>query len=530
METPQNPIREMVGHFHAYARGMSRFRWAALGTAWVVALVGWTVVYGIPDTYEARARIYVDTESVLREVVGNLAFAPNMAAEIDVLTRAMLSRPSLERVARDTDLDLRAGTDAQFETLLADLSQSIQIAGGRGDNLYTIGYRDRDRQMAERVVDTLLTTFVEDALGNTRDDSGAAQEFIDAQLTEYEERLDSAEKRLAEFKRENVGLMPGESGDYYTRLQSSMNALAETQSALGLALGRRAELERQLLGEDPTFGIVSSRAVVSDQTDTLIAQYEAEIAELLIKYTENHPDVAARQATIDRLRERRATAVGNAPIPLGGNSEAVEMNPVYQQIKVGLSEADLEVVTLRGKLGVQEAEVERLKGLVNTIPEIERRLTALNRDYEVTQRQYEELLQRRETVRLTNQVGQAGDEVQLRVIEPPLASLQPVSPNRPLLLAAVLVTALASGMVLAFVLNQAQPVVMAVSDLRRAAALPVLGAISLFMTADQRRARRTRLIVFSAGCAGLVVALACAILFQGVLARLVFVVLSSVSA
>jgi polysaccharide chain length determinant protein (PEP-CTERM system associated) len=510
---------------------MKRFRWPALAVAWVVAVIGWIVVFAIPDTYEAQARIYVNTDSMLQQVVGGMAVAPNMAAELNVLTHAMLSRPQLEKVARATDLDLRASGEREFETLIGGLESRIQISGSRGDNLYSIGYRDNNRAMAERVVSTLLTTFVEDALGSTRSDSGAAQLFIDNQLREYEARLEEAEMRLADFKRDNVGLMPGENGDYYTRLQSAMTGLEQTRASLELAVQGRAELQRQLAGEVPVFGIFTSSRSGGSENDALISKYEAEIAELLLRFTEQHPEVRARRETIERLTVERNEQAANQPdFVASAAPDPLDVNPVYQQLKVALGAAEVEVVTLRGRLEAQQHEVDRLKSLVDTIPEIERKLTALNRDYEVTQVQYEELLQRRETVRLTEQVGQADDDVQFRIIDPPLASLEPVTPNRPLLHAVVLVGAIGAGILLAFVLNQAQPVVLGTNDLRRATGLPVLGSISLAMTDTQRRAKHVRALVFGAACASLLLALGVVVLFAGPASRLFRTAIAMVNA
>jgi polysaccharide chain length determinant protein (PEP-CTERM system associated) len=367
--------------------------------------------------------------------------------------------------------------------------------------------------MTEKIVGMLLTTFVEDALGNNRNDSGAAEEFIDDQLRDYEQRLDEAEKRLADFKRENVGLMPGDKGDYYTRLQAAMTELGATRAKLDLALQGRAELERQLVGEEPVFGIMADDS--SNSTiDARIAQNEAEIADLLVRFTDEYPGVVSRRATIERLKQEREAQKARAPLKVTAPNP-LDVNPVYQQIKVQLSAADVEVVTLKGQLAAQQQDVDHLKGLVDTIPDIERRLTALNRDYQVTQQRYAELLQRRETVRLTAQVGQAGNHVKFRIIDPPLASLNPVSPNRTILLAGVLAAAFGIALVVAFVLNQLNPVVITSADLRHLAGLPVLGTITRVLTESQRKARRNRALLFAVGCATLILVLGIAVLFQG---------------
>ena len=83
--------------------------------AWVVALAGWVYVWQMPESYKATARLYVDSNSVLRPLMRGLAITPNIDQRIAMMSRTLLSRPNLERLARMTDLDLQVTTDAQKE-------------------------------------------------------------------------------------------------------------------------------------------------------------------------------------------------------------------------------------------------------------------------------------------------------------------------------------------------------------------------------------------------------------------------------
>ena len=148
--------------------------------AWVICLIGWVVVYLLPPVYEANARIYVDTENALRRLLPEIGGAQTVLNEVTVVTREMLSRPNLAEVARTTDLDLRADTDEDFEDLLTDLGEKIEVYGTR-ENIYSISYQDQDRNKAVSVVDALVNTFVEKSLGADRTDSSQAQSFLQAQ-------------------------------------------------------------------------------------------------------------------------------------------------------------------------------------------------------------------------------------------------------------------------------------------------------------------------------------------------------------
>ena len=111
MQQDNQVIRDLLIAVEAHARGMWRFRWRAVVVMWVLGVAGWLAVYSLPPVYEASARVYVDTENAIRPLLQGIAASSNVMNEVTIVTREMLSRPNLAAVARETDLDLRAGTD-----------------------------------------------------------------------------------------------------------------------------------------------------------------------------------------------------------------------------------------------------------------------------------------------------------------------------------------------------------------------------------------------------------------------------------
>ena len=106
-------MNESFEQLFGYARAVWRKRWVVLITAWVACGIGWAWVYQLENQYRASARVYVDTQSLLRPLLGGLAVQPNLSQQVSMMTRTLVSRPNLEKVARMTDLDLRAKTPKQ---------------------------------------------------------------------------------------------------------------------------------------------------------------------------------------------------------------------------------------------------------------------------------------------------------------------------------------------------------------------------------------------------------------------------------
>src|SRR5262245_42089395 len=242
-------MQELLAQVLTQARNAWRFRWYAVACAWAVAVAGWIYALSQPDIYQARARVFVDTDSVLKPLLSGLAVDTNVQNRVAMMSQVLMSRPNLEKVARETDLYLRAPTPEDFARLVDKLPTKIALEGGGRDNTYTLRYSDTDPVMAQRIVQRLLDAFVEDTLGIKRADTDTAQEFLQQQIREYEARLREAEDRLAKFKKDNVGLLPGETGDYYTRLQAAQTKLGELRAQYRLVEERRNELSKQLEGE-----------------------------------------------------------------------------------------------------------------------------------------------------------------------------------------------------------------------------------------------------------------------------------------
>ena len=123
-----------------------------------------------------------------------------------------------------------------------------------------------------------------------------------------------------------------------------------------------------------------------------------------------------------------------------------------------------EVAVALGK-GRQQGAVEKWQGLAKEVPEIAAQLQKLTRDYDVTKKAYDELLNRRESAKIGSDLQTQTQTVQFRVVDPPAAPLKPVAPKRPLLLAVVLIGGLIAGGAFAFLLTQIDDSILTVRQL-----------------------------------------------------------------
>lgn len=494
-------MHEILNQVLGYLRGIWRFRWLVLAVAWLVSFVGWAYTAEIPDEYRSSARVYVDTRTMLAPLLRGLAIDPDIDQRVRMMTRMLLTRPKLENVARSTDMHLAATTEAQMDALINKLRSGVQIQGSRDENIYELSYRSLDPEESYTVVQALLDSFVEGALSETRTDSDLALRFIDQQIAAYEQRLNEAERRLADFKRENVGMLPGERGDYYSRLQRAQAELRETELSLREAERRRDEIERQLSGEEPTFGIMGpdggSRSA-DPALEMRIQALQQRLDELSLNFTDRHPDIRSIKRKLEDFKQQRQEALAaQAGVPATRNQGNLETNPVFQQLRMAKANADIDVSSLQVRVEEQRRRVEELQRLVDTIPKVEAELKRLNRDYSVNQENYVALLRRREQAAMSQDVEDQGEQVQFRVIEPARLPRAPFAPNRPALITAVLLLALATGGGLAFLLSLLRPVFDDRRTLNNVTGFPVLGNVVLHRNEQQRLRERFELLALA---------------------------------
>src|SRR5690554_3480725 len=117
-------MQDTFAQLWSYVLGIWRHRWLALVVAWLIAIAGWTFVLRMPESYVANARVYVDTSSMLGPLMRGLTVTPNVNERISMMSRTLLSRPNLEKLAQMTDLDVQVVTEADRESLIRGLQNS----------------------------------------------------------------------------------------------------------------------------------------------------------------------------------------------------------------------------------------------------------------------------------------------------------------------------------------------------------------------------------------------------------------------
>ncbi|MBR0651056.1 hypothetical protein GXW78_15390 [Roseomonas terrae] len=488
---------EMHALIKRHAAAGWRHRWKALALAWLVCTLGWTAVQLMPNRYQAQARIYADPDALLGTVLRGIAIDPTPAGQVEMLQRTLLSRPNVERIIARTGLDLRAATPDAQEGMVLRLMTDIRLTPSTR-NLFTIEYRDTDPQMAKDVVQAVLTLFAEAATGTDRRQMENARSFVARQIASYEQQLREAERRRADFQARYADLLALDGN--VPRLDAIRSRLQQLRGELEDAITRR-DLLKQQIAEAPA---VARRGGISAQA----ADAERRLRELRLRYTDQHPDVIAAR---NQLAAARA-----APRPADTGAAPARPSQEQQQHALQLVDAEAAVASLERQVRDGELELERLTDMARNAPGVQAEFLALDRDYTVMRRNYEELLARRESIQIGEAARTSAERAKVEIIDPPTVPTLPVAPKRGLMAAAVLVVGLAAGVGLAVLLVQLDGAFYTPGELRRIG-LPVLGVVS-----DARPKRHAAdTAAFASGVALLLLACGGVIGGSGLMARFI---------
>ena len=275
--------------------------------SWLICPIGFLYVASLPDVYSSKAQVFVDTRSVLQPLLKGLAIQTNPDQEIQMMAKTLLSRSNVEKIARESDLDITTQNEDEFDDLVNRLSNSIQLNKTGRDNIYNITYSNQSPNTAQRVVQETLDLFVEGALGNNRKDTDTAGRFLDEQIAEYESRLSESEQRLANFKRQYNDILPL-AGTYYSNLQTLNNELEATRLQIRQTQQQVDSLKNQIgnVKRADSFSVTNQNdSVLQTRYDERIKALEEELDRLSLRFTDLHPDVVESRALLESLEKSR---------------------------------------------------------------------------------------------------------------------------------------------------------------------------------------------------------------------------------
>lgn len=442
--------------------------------------------YLIPKKYEAQCTVFVE-RNMINALVKGLAITPSIEDRLSILSLTMTSRNLIMKVIKDLDLDINKskGKSINAEMLVKDFQDGTVIKvvdkGGKGTDWFSVTYKDRDPKLARDYVNTLVNRYVEENISAKKEESYDANKFLFEQRNFFKEKMDAAEEKIMEYRK---------SKGIYVAVDEKMivgeiKAAEENIEALKY---QRIELEakknmtaKQLTEEKPYTVALFGKSKGGTINDRLL-MLQDKLNELLLKFTENYPEVIKVKAELEMLKKQALESKTPDENTAGNETEMSAINPMYQKIKEELGKVDIELAALSAKEKHLREIIESKKEYLKNIPYERKTLADLEREKDTYKQIDNELVLKLGQSEVSKQMELQDKTENFRIIDPAILPTRPVSPNRVLIMLAGIAAGIVAGFGTVVLLNQHDRSIKTVEELKKAFHIPVLAVIPQIVT------------------------------------------------
>lgn len=407
-----------------------RRRYIALSVALAVLSACTVAGFILPKIYEASSTIFIQRSTLINPLMQGVGVAGNVEEGLRTLKDSITSRNVISRVIKRLNIDAGDTKSPKHEALVESIKKgiSVTVKGGGGReaaDLFIVSYRGQDPRQVKDIVSTLVDEYVAETLGFRRSDATGAFEFVQSQLVEYKTKLEDSDKAIRAFRERNPDIVPQTEGAVLTRMEAFQTQKIDADIKIQELLRRRENLKKQLTGEkELTVAFVTREG----SPEARLSYLNNQLVLLSTKYTDKHPEILKTKAEIVELKRQIAHAKAT-PSDAGG-SETSTLNPIYQQIKEDLARTEAEIDSLKARSSELQRQQQQAKSVLGGMPKEQEEWTKLQRDRNVLQHIYDELLKKLETARVSKDLELTDKGTTFKVIDPAIMPLSPVKPDR----------------------------------------------------------------------------------------------------
>jgi len=246
------------------------------------------------------------------------------------------------------------------------------------------------------------------------------------QLGEAKAKLDAQDAKLAQFKRQYIGLLPEEEQTNLSLLAALNVQLDANTQALNRTQREKA-FNESLLSQQLTTWKTSRREQDPETIEEQLRALQGQLTTLESRYTTEHPDVIKTRNQIKDL-EKKMAETPNTDDPSSGSHTPVEP-PQIQQLRATLRQDENNIADLTKRQGQIQGQIRVLEGRIQTSPMVEQQLKELTRSYQSALDFYNDLLKKQQNSAMATDLAHQQEGEQFRVLDPPSLPMNPSFPK-----------------------------------------------------------------------------------------------------
>jgi polysaccharide chain length determinant protein (PEP-CTERM system associated) len=444
-------MEERSLHLLDYLAFVKRRRaWLAV-PALLGILVGGFLALTLPREYQSSTTLVVTSPSMASDLVKSTP--ADLAERVRAISHELLSRPVLERVAREEGLVDDSSMDAAVAAIRSrarvDLPQKTIAASSRsGPDTFLVSYAGSAPDLVQRVTNKLAISFIEQHSKTRETRAEETSAYLGGQLKQSQERLRGIEERLRKVKETYMGRLPEQTQANLQMVAGLRQHQENTAMSLRSEQDRLAMLERQI--EAMRRGAAEAplaRGSVSMTARDRLLTLRRQLDEATAMYTEKHPEIQHLKAEIAAAE---SLAAAESAKPMAEREPALNADPSYRQLLAERETSRLRIRDHERALSRASAEIGGYQGRVDAAPMVEQQLSSLNREYELEKQQYNSLAERHQSAVLAEDLERRRAGEQFTILYPAYLPSRPSSPNVPRVLLLAALGGIVLGGLLAF--------------------------------------------------------------------------------
>ena len=439
--------------------------------------------------YTSESLVMVEGQKVPAGIVQPVVTA-DLTERIATLQQQVLSesvlRPMLERTGLmkpgqnldDAIETIRANMAVEeVETDLAGIGTEKKKSGPQPSPVpgFNVKYTAGNPREAQQICNELTSLMLEENLKSREDVARGTTDFLEKQLEDTKHNLDDLDSKLAAFKKQYMGQLPGDEDNNLKILMGLNSQLDANTQTLNRAQQDKSYTE-SLLAQQIAAWKASQSANNPQTLQQQLSQLQTQLIDLQARYTADHPDVIKTQADIAQVKKKLAeinTATNDAS-STSPSKESGSDPPEIRQLRLQIHQyEDLIGQASRDQKKLQD-EIAVYQGRVALSPAIEEQYKQLARDYDNTQKVYQDLLADKSKSDIALRMEQQQQGEQMRLLNPASVPDAPSFPNRLFFAGGGFGAGLALGATLAIWLEFRDKSIRTQADAEAALELPML--------------------------------------------------------
>ena len=411
-----------------------------------------------------RLRVIATSDSEMRPVLTGL-FPNRSSQQIDAMLDDMRNQPDLIGVPF-ADLSLITGSNVRKKP------------GQATSPGFFVSYIAPNPREAQQVCEALTSKIIANNLKFIQDNAKGTVDVLNQGLENAKNNLDAMDAKMALFKKNHAGQLPGDEENNLKLLGTLNTQLEANTQNLSRAQQDKAFTE-SMLAQQLAAWKSSQSSTNPDTLQKQLSDLQSQLLDLQSRYTSDYPDVIKTKANIAEVKaklaefDKSSSAATDATIEKGSANEPIEIRQMRAQVH---QYEDVIAAATREQKRLQP-EIAQLQGSLKLSPAVEQEFEQLTRDYGTAQKTYQDLLADKSKADMTaNMTSQAQGE-RMDEIQPASFPDTQSFPNRLMFAGGGLAAGLALGGGIALWLELRDNSIRTEADAEAALQLPLLVAL-----------------------------------------------------